>query len=71
MEIQRAREDFEMIRERPKRIPESLLFQACSLPQGKGIPMQTSLMALEMGPKTDVRAEMAVQGFSLEEIGGV
>ena len=33
--------------------------------------MQTSLMALEMGPKTDVRAEMAVQGFSLEEIGGV
>ena len=27
-------------------------------------------MALEMGPETDVRAEMAVQGFSLEEIGG-
>ena len=32
--------------------------------------MQTSLMALEIGPGTEVRAEMAMQGFSLEEIGG-
>lgn len=32
--------------------------------------MQTSLMALEIAPETEVRAEMAMQGFSLEEICG-